>query len=204
MAGVFGKLRKTGADLSWTIDPTATSADLEKRKAVERLFSTKSHRFMLSNSQIQDFMYRFNYRMHESHNDGTTVYRKFAYKGALRDECRVNLSPFVIHTQRVEKTSLTFPVFRLKVETKGSKEDVTPAVEPHSTFYRVRNIEQVERILKRWEIIPRATKVKRSKFVYYSDDSAEAASSMDSVGRFEKRWYQEPAFTPSEHWSDSE
>lgn len=203
MAGVLGKLRKTDADLSWTIDPTATAADLEKKKSVERLFSTKSYRFMLSNSQIEDFMHKFNYRMYESHNDGTIVYRKFGYKGMLKDECRVALSPFAIHTQRVKNTSLTFPVFRMRVETKGSRADVTPVVNPHSTFYRVRNIEQVERILKCWKIIPRVPKGKHSRFVYYSDDSAESASSMDSVDKFEKRWYQEPASTLSDHSSDS-
>jgi hypothetical protein len=192
MAGVFGKMRKTGADLSWTIDHTATAADLEKRKRFERLFSKKSSRFMLSNSEIDLFlMKQGTYRAFESYNDGTIVYRKFAHIGDNLPENRRIITPFVIHTRRMENINPTFSRFRLRVETKGSAK-----VKPHSTYYIVRNIAQIERILKRWKIIRSTPKPSRSRFLRDLDDSNDSdyhVPSPDSVERIEALWYREPA-----------
>jgi hypothetical protein len=128
--------------------------------------------------------------MYESYNDGTIVYRKYAHIGDLLPENRRTITPFVIHTKRLEKINPTFSRFRLRVETRGSGK-----VKPHSTYYIVRNIAQIERILKRWKIIRSTPKPTRSKFIRYSDDSNDSdyhVPSPDSVERIEALWYREP------------
>jgi hypothetical protein len=188
----IGRLRRTSADLSWTVDKEATAEDLERRKTVERLFSRRSFKFMLSNTQIQYFMADNNYRVSDSYNDGTIVYEKYAHIGSLAKETRMYLTPFRVYTKRREGTNLTAPEFHLCVKRVASAE-----TEAACTYYLVRNIEQIGRVLKRWGVIPRVPKVRFVKR-YDSDGSYTSLLSDDSVQDMEDL-YRPKHKDPSPH-----